>query len=85
MTYIALWLWFVGAYMMWEDIRDDTDTRPDPRGYFFDPKAQAFHDTHPKLHSLMYVMAQILMIAGWPLAMTLGIVRQIHVKIRPQS
>ena len=83
MTYVALWLWFMGAYMMWETIRDKTDTRPDPYGYFFDPDAQAFHDAHPELHKLLYVICQVFVVVTWPLAMTLGIVRLIHLKIRP--
>jgi hypothetical protein len=82
MIYIALWLWFVGAYMMWEDIRDTTDTRPSPQGYFFDPAAQAFHDSHPELHRLMYVLVQVSMVVGWPIAMTMGIIHQIRIKIR---
>lgn len=85
MTCIALWLWFVGAYMMWEDVRDKADTRPDPTGYFFDPKAQAFHDSHPELHQAIYVLTQLLIVVGWPVAMTLGIIRIIHLKIRPRT
>lgn len=76
MTLVALTLWFLGAYMMWEEVRDHP-SGPDPRGWFYSDEIKVFYDTHPRLHALQYVLVNVGAAVLWPIVMALGIAHQI--------
>lgn len=81
-TLALIWMWFCGAYMVWEKVRAG-GAAPDPAGYGYSPDLLQFYNEHPELHTVAYVLCQLLTIIPWPIVMTIGIIRQVHLKIRP--
>lgn len=68
MAYIALWLWAMGAYMMWEDTYDRGPTK-------FDPD---YSLTDKVIHS----GTQLLIVLFWPVTVTCLMIYQATVRPR---
>jgi hypothetical protein len=67
-AYIVLWLWVVGAYMMWEDTYDEHSARSD-------------HD-YSWIDKLIHSTTQLLVVVGWPISVTFLIIYQAHGAMR---
>lgn len=85
MIYLLLWMWFVGAFMVWEEARDNVSTRPDPRFPFYSEEARDFHDAHPELHSTMYVAIQLVTVVFWPIVMSYEIAAVCYRRLKSAS
>jgi hypothetical protein len=81
MECLLLWVWFCGAYQMWEEVRDQPPG-PDPGGAFYSPDLAKFYKAHPELHGPQYLIVNVSVVILWPLVMMVGILHAAYGALR---